>query len=253
MHELIRILKISDMLYVCIIIWIKISVCVCVYVSERVRLFVSRCACVCVSCVHVSEYLTCVSEFSRRVSRVFSSRAFSFIRSVLRDSELRRVSLSAANSLFSCSSCPHTHAHAHTRTHTHTHTHTRKCFMTFSGLKELMTELLIKWNCICIALNHHYSLKGLNRPNIYAPSDPLQITKVFNLSDLKGSSSTPDLFYWKRAWMVPSNYNFTIYFHFTFSLEFSIMCFEGNSDITAVGEHLSLPLDVHHETTAHFK
>ena len=27
--------------------------------------------------------------------------------------------------------------------------------------------LLIQFNFICIALNHHYSLKGLNRPNIY--------------------------------------------------------------------------------------
>ena len=29
----------------------------------------------------------------------------------------------------------------------------------------------IQFNFICIALNHHYSLEGLNRPNIYDP-DP---------------------------------------------------------------------------------
>ena len=33
------------------------------------------------------------------------------------------------------------------------------------------TNLPFQFNFICIALNHHYSLKGLNRPNIYDDPD----------------------------------------------------------------------------------
>lgn len=47
---------------------------------------------------------TCLSEFSLSVSRVFSSKAFSFIRSVLSDSAVRRDCLSAVTSFPNCSS-----------------------------------------------------------------------------------------------------------------------------------------------------
>jgi hypothetical protein len=32
---------------------------------------------------------------------------------------------------------------------------------------EWLVVQFIQLNCICISLDHHYSLKGLNRPNIY--------------------------------------------------------------------------------------
>ena len=46
--------------------------------------------------------------------------------------------------------------------------------LSFPLLSTLLSPLLppplinsIQLNCICLALDHHYSLKGLNRPNIY--------------------------------------------------------------------------------------
>lgn len=60
---------------------------------------------------------TCLSEFSLSVSRVFSSKAFSFIRSVLRDSALRRDSLSAVSSLSSCSNCKQSNSNIFKVTH----------------------------------------------------------------------------------------------------------------------------------------
>lgn len=57
------------------------------------------------ACVFVC---TCLSAFSLSVSRVFSNRAFSFIRSVLRLSALHRLSLPVFSSLSSCTSCRHT-------------------------------------------------------------------------------------------------------------------------------------------------
>lgn len=56
---------------------------------------------------------TCLSEFSRSVSRVFSSRAFSFIRSVLRDSALRSDSLSTFSSFSSCPTYTQSQTHFH--------------------------------------------------------------------------------------------------------------------------------------------
>ena len=40
-----------------------------------------------------------------------------------------------------------------------------------------------QFNCICVALNHHYSLKGLNSANIYTPvSQPPKRTRKNSLN-----------------------------------------------------------------------
>lgn len=55
--------------------------------------------------------LTCLSEFSLSVSRVFSSKAFSFIRSVLSDSAVQSCSLSDTSSRSNFSSWKWLHHH----------------------------------------------------------------------------------------------------------------------------------------------
>ena len=57
----------------------------------------------------------------------------------------------------------------------------------------------IQFNCICIALNHHYCLKGLNRPNIY---DTVYMTvKYMTLSYIYDESWTFEIML-KGSWFI---------------------------------------------------
>ena len=146
--------------------------CLCVSVSVCVSVCLSPCLCVCCRRLGPSE---------RPLQMVFDYL------SALGFREPARVQQEANNSDLSCmirfysGECTHTHTHTHAHTHkqthttarTHARTHTHKhaqprartaCTHAHTNAHtHKHTQTSIKFDFICIALNHRCSLKGLNK------------------------------------------------------------------------------------------